>query len=126
PPPVVTPPAPPPAPAFNPASCRASTGTVRSNGATSSRDLTLNGTAAAWTSCAQRAIKERPAGPISAVVHLTFNDTRAFRGARCPSCPPPLAACIASSTQPTVSVNFKGGDVTGDPAFDVPINIVCE
>ena len=123
--PAVAPP-PPPTPAFNPASCRASLGTPRSSGATAARDLALNGTAAAWTACAQKTLKERPAGPISGVVHLLFSDTRSFRSASCPSCPPPLAACIASGTQRTVSVSFKGGDVTGDPAFDVPVTFVCE
>ncbi len=129
-PPAVTPaapdPTPPPAPAFNPQSCRASTGGVRTNAGASPRDLTMNGTAAAWTSCAQRALKERPGGPISAVVHMTFNDSRSFRGASCPACPPPLASCIAASTQPTVSVNFRGGDVTGEPIFSVPITVLCE
>ena len=128
-PPPVTPPAvppPPPDPAFSPQTCRASTGAVRTNAGASPRDLTMNGTAAAWTSCAQRALKERPGGVISAVVHMTFNDSRAFKGASCPACPPPLASCIASSTQPTVSVNFRGGDVTGDPTFSVPITVVCE
>ena len=128
-PPPVTPtavPPPPPDPAFNPQTCRASTGAVRTNAGASPRDLTMSGTAAAWTSCAQRALKERPGGPISAVVHMTFNDSRAFKGASCPACPPPLASCIASSTQPTVSVNFRGGDVTGDPTFSVPITVVCE
>ena len=127
PPPVVTPPVtPPPAPAFNSQSCRATTGPVKTNGGANAGDLTMNGTAAAWTACAQRAFKERPAGPVSALVHMTFSDTRSFKGAQCPACPPPLAACIASGTQPTVSVNFRGGDVTGVPVFTVPITVVCE
>jgi eukaryotic-like serine/threonine-protein kinase len=124
-PPPVVPPTPPPAPAFNAASCRATAGAPRGNGSTTSRDITLNGTAAAWTQCAQNALKERPAGPISGLVHIMFSDNRSFRGATCPSCPPPIGACIASKTGSTVSVNFRG-EVTGEPAFDVPITIVCE
>jgi len=114
------------APAFNAATCKATLGTARGSGATNAKDLTLNGTAAAWTACAQRSLKERPGGPISSVVHLMFSDTRAFRSATCTSCPPPIASCIASSTKGTVSVNFRGGDVTGDPVFDVPLTIVCD
>jgi serine/threonine-protein kinase len=119
-------PAPPPAPAFNPQTCRATPGTVHSTGATNSKDLAMNGTAAAWTSCAQRSIHEKPSAPISGSVHLSFTDNGAFRGASCAGCPAPLAQCIASSTGRTVALRIRGGDVTGEPAFDVPVTVTCD
>jgi serine/threonine protein kinase len=126
PPPAPATPAPPPAPAFNPQTCRAQHGTIRSTGATNAKDLTLNGTAGAWTSCAQRSIHEKPGAPITGSVHLSFTDNGAFRGATCAGCPGPLAQCIASSTKPTVRLKITGGDVTGEPGFDVPITVTCE
>ena len=112
-------------PAFNPATCKATLGQARSNGATTARSLQMNGTPGAWSGCAQRAIRERPAGPIAATVHIMFADTKAFRGASCVGCPPPLAQCIANDTQRTVAIDFKG-EVTGEPAFDVPVTFSCE
>lgn len=123
PPPVVV--APPAAPAFNPATCRAAVGQVRSNGATTARSLTMNGTPGVWTSCAQRSIRERPAGPIAGTVHIMFTDNKGFRGASCAACPAALAQCIASNTQRSVAIDFKG-EVTGEPAFDVPVTFSCD
>jgi hypothetical protein len=114
----------PAAPAFNPQTCKASVGAPRTTGATNSRDLALNGAAATWTKCAQRALKERPSAPLSATVHLAFVD-RSFRSATCAACPGALAACI-QATPPPVSLNIKGGDITGEPSFDVPLTITCD
>jgi hypothetical protein len=124
PPPVPAPPL--PAPAFNPQTCRAQPGAVRSTGATNAKDLTMNGTGAAWTGCAQRSLHEKPGAPITGSVHLSFTDNGAFRGATCAACPAPLAQCIASSTKPTVRLKITGGDVTGEPGFEVPITVTCE
>jgi serine/threonine-protein kinase len=126
PPPVPAAPTPPPAPAFNPQTCRAQHGQVRSTGATNAKDLTLNGTAGAWTSCAQRSIHEKPSAPVTGSVHLSFTDNGAFRGATCAGCPAALAQCIASTTKPTVRLKITGGDVTGEPGFEVPITVTCE
>lgn len=119
-------PAAPAAPAFNPQTCRATAGEVRSTGATNRKDLTMTGTAGAWTACAQRSIHEKPAAPIRGTVHLSFSDNGAFRGASCAECPPSLAQCIGSTTQRTVALKIRGGDVTGEPAFDVPLTVACE
>lgn len=119
-------PAPPPAPAFNPATCRAQLGATHSSGATNSRDLRLNNTAAAWTACAQRSLRQRPSAPIAAKVRLIFTDNGAFRGATCTGCPPPLAQCIASSTGRTVALRIRGGDVTGEPAFTIATKFTCD
>ncbi len=89
------------------------------------KDLTLNAIPA-WTACAQRSIKEKPSGPIPATVHLRFNDNRAFLGATCNGCPGALAQCVATSTKGHASVNFRGGDVTGEPSFDVPVTFSCD
>jgi serine/threonine-protein kinase len=124
--PVAPAPAPPALPAFNATTCRAAAGAIRSTGGTSAKDLTLNGTAAAWTACAQRSIRERPSAPISGNVHLAFTDNGNFRGASCAACPAPLAACIASSTGRTAVYKNRSGDVTGDPAFDVAITVTCD
>jgi serine/threonine-protein kinase len=124
PPPVV--PVPPPVAAFNSQTCHAVVGTARSNGAVNSRDLSMSGTPAAWTACAQRTLREKPSAAIVASVHLSFTDNRAFRGATCGSCPIALGQCIATSTQRTVSINIRGGDVTGEPAFDVPVTFTCD
>jgi hypothetical protein len=101
-------------------------GGAHSTGATNSKDLAMNGTAGAWTSCAQSSLRERPASPIAASVHLNFTDSGSFRGASCANCPPALAACVASSTGRTVSLKIRGGDVTGEPGFDVPVTFACE
>jgi hypothetical protein len=119
-------PTPPPAPAFNPQTCKATPGTVRSTGATNSKDLSMNGTAGAWTACAQRSIQEKPGAPITGSVHLSFSDNGAFRGATCAGCPAPLAQCIASSTGRTVALKIRGGDVTGEPGFEVPVTVTCD
>jgi serine/threonine-protein kinase len=123
---VPTPPPPPAVPAFNPTTCRATAGQVRSNGGTNAKDLTLNGTAAAWTTCAQRSLHEKPSSPITGNVHLAFTDNGSFRGATCASCPAPLAQCIATSTGRTAIYKNRSGDVTGDPAFDVAITVTCD
>jgi hypothetical protein len=86
----------------------------------------MNGTANAWTACAQRSIKDKPNGPISANVRINFTDNGSFRGASCSGCPAPLAACIAQSTRNTVALKIRGGDVTGEPTFDVPVTFTCE
>ncbi len=124
--PAPPPPAAPAAPAFNPMTCRATAGQVRSVGGTNAKDLTLNGTAAAWTACAQRSFRDKPSAPISGSVHLAFSDSGAFRGASCAACPAPLAQCIGSSTGRTAVYKNRSGDVTGDPAFDVPITVTCD
>ena len=116
----------PAAPAFNPMTCRATAGQIRSVGGTNAKDLTLNGAAAAWTACAQRSLHEKPSAPISSSVHLAFTDSGGFRGASCAGCPAPLAQCIAASTGRTAVYKNKSGDVTGDPAFDVPITVTCD
>ncbi|MFO0737658.1 MAG: hypothetical protein U0270_17330 [Labilithrix sp.] len=86
----------------------------------------MSGTDAAWTTCARTMIKEKPGAPIQATVRLKFSDNRAFRGAVCTGCAAPLGQCIAGSTARTVSVNFKSGDVSGEPDFDVPVTFTCE
>jgi hypothetical protein len=90
------------------------------------KDLTTNGLAGAWTTCAQSALRERPSAPISASVHLAFSPPGCVGGARCAASPAPLAQCIASSTGRAVALKIKGGDVTGDPSFEVPINVTCD
>jgi len=125
PPPVVAPP-PVAAPAFNPATCRATAGPIRTNGATNAKDLTLNGTAGAWTACAQRSLREKPSAPISSSVHFVFSDSGSLRGISCAGCPAPLAQCISSSTGRTATYKNRGGDVTGTPEFDVPITVTCD
>ena len=86
----------------------------------------MKGTVDAWTACARSSIREKPASPINATVHLQFSDSRAFRGATCTGCPGPLASCVASSTGRTVALQFKSGDVTGDPSFDVGVTFTCD
>jgi len=125
PPPQAAPAAPAPPP-FNPGACRAATGTVRSSGATNAKDLSLGSAAQAWTSCAQRSIKERPPGPLAASVHLRFSDSGVFQSASCAACPPAMQQCIAQNTKSAVRLTFKGGDVTGEPAFDVPLTVSCD
>jgi hypothetical protein len=110
---------------FNAAVCKAQAGTPKGNGAVNAKDLRMTGTQAAWTACAQR-LKEKPAAPIAASVHLRFNDNKVFQGATCATCPSTVAQCIAQSTGRTVSLTIRGGDVTGDPAFDVPVTISCD
>ena len=110
---------------FNPGTCRASQGNVVPHGV-SMKDLSMRGTVDAWTACAKSSIKEKPPGPISGVVHLQFNDSGRFRGATCNGCPGALAACVASSTGKTVSLQFKSGDVTGEPSFDVGVTFTCD
>jgi len=120
-------PAPAPAsPAFNPATCRATLGAPKSASGYNAKDLTLHGTDAAWSTCAASSIKERPASPIVGTVRIRFNDNKVFRGATCAGCTPALAQCVAASTAKTASVSFKGGDVTGDPEFDVPVTFSCD
>jgi serine/threonine-protein kinase len=123
PPPTATPP---PAPVFNPATCKAAVGAARGNGAANAKDLTMSGTAGAWTACAQSSIREKPGGPISATVHLNFSDNNSFRGASCAGCPPALASCVGSRTRGTVTFKPRGGDITGEIAFDVPVTFTCE
>ena len=118
-------PAPPPPTPFNAASCRASTGGVRSNGAVNAKDLNASGAAGAWTACA-RSLKEKPGGPISATVNVRFSDSGQFRGASCASCPAAIQQCVVSSARTSVSLKIRGGDVTGDPAFDIPLSISCD
>ncbi len=102
-----------------------SLGGVSTNGAANAKDLSLR-TQNAWTACARSGIKDKPQGPVSAKVTIRFSDNRAFRGASCAGCPGAVAACIAQSTGPNVSVSFKGGDVTGDPEFVVPVTFTCD
>lgn len=92
----------------------------------SAKDLSLRGTGDAWTSCARSTLREKPAAPIAASVRLHFSDNRSFQGATCAACPAPLAACIKSATGRTVAVNFKSGDVTGEPEFEVPVTFSCD
>jgi hypothetical protein len=92
----------------------------------SAKDLSMKGTVDAWTACARSSIKERPASPIAATVHLQFTDSRQFRGATCAGCPAALNACVTSNTGRTVSLQFKSGDVTGDPSFDVGVTFSCD
>jgi hypothetical protein len=121
------PPSPQPAPpSFNAATCHATLGGQKSTSGYNANNLSLHGTEAAWTQCARSSIKAAPAGPIAATVHVRFADTRAFKGATCNGCPAALAQCVAGSTARTVSVNFKSGDATGEPEFDVPVTFVCE
>lgn len=113
------------APSFNPAGCKAHLGAPKGTGSVNAKDLRLNGTAAAWNTCAQR-MKEKPATPITTSVRLRFGDNKSFHGASCAACPPPVAHCIAQSTGKTVALELHGGDVTGEPAFDVPVTLSCE
>ena len=135
PPPIVTPsvpappvpvaPPPPQAPAFNAQTCRAaSSGPVRSNGATNAKDLQVNNAVGTVTSCARTHVHEKPAGPINATVQVRFSDSGQFRGASCLSCPPALAQCVSGAGR-GMSVKFHG-EVTGEPSFDVPMTITCE
>lgn len=118
-------PAPASSSAFNPATCHAQLGAPRSSGATSAKDLSLNSTASAWTSCAQRSIHEKPSAPIAANVRLLFTDSGVFRSATCTGCPPALAQCIATSTGRSVAL--KSRDATGEPpAFEVSATFTCE
>jgi len=123
PPPTVAPP--PPAAVFNAATCRATTGAARSNGAVNAKDLNAASAAGAWTACA-RSLKEKPGGPISASVNVRFSDTGQFRGASCASCPAAIQQCVVNSARGSVSLKIRGGDVTGDPAFDIPLSISCD
>jgi hypothetical protein len=92
----------------------------------SAKDLSMRGTLDAWTACARSSIKEKPPGPIGATVQIRFSDSRAYRGATCAGCPGALAACVATSTGTTVALQFKSGDVTGDPSFDVGVTFTCD
>jgi serine/threonine protein kinase len=123
--PAPPPPAPAPPAAFDSATCRASQGGIVPHGV-SAKDLSMKGTIDAWTACAKSAIKDKPKAPINASVHIAFTDSRAFRGATCAGCPSGLAQCIAANTGRTVSLQFKSGDVTGDPSFDVNVTFTCE
>ncbi|AKU98536.1 Serine/threonine protein kinase PrkC, regulator of stationary phase [Labilithrix luteola] len=113
------------APSFNPAACKAHLGAPKGTGSVNAKDLRLNGTAAAWNTCAQR-MKEKPATPISTSVRLRFGDNKSFHGASCAACPAPVAHCIAQSTGKTVALELHGADVTGEPAFDVPVTLSCD
>jgi hypothetical protein len=130
PPPAVPPPpatpAPPPPAAFNAQSCRASfAGPVHSNGALNAKDLQVNNAVGTVTSCARSLLHEKPGAPINATVEVRFSDSGQFRGASCPACPPALQSCVSGAGR-GMSVKFRGGDVTGEPAFDVPMTITCE
>jgi serine/threonine-protein kinase len=125
PPPPATPPPAPPAPAppaFNAATCRAQLGAVRSNGAVNGNNLRLNGTGAQMTTCAKR-LAHPPSGGAS--VHLDFTDNKRLRGASCAGCPSEINACVVNAAKSTTSIQFNG-EVTGDPAFDIPVTFVCD
>jgi serine/threonine protein kinase len=116
---------PPQAPAFNAQDCRAaSSGPVRSNGATNAKDLQVNNAVGTVTSCARSLLREKPGGPINATVQVRFSDSGQFRGASCASCPSALAQCVSGAGR-GMSVKFHG-EVTGEPSFDVPMTITCE
>jgi serine/threonine protein kinase len=120
------PPAPQPA-AFNAQTCRAATsGPVRSNGATNAKDLQVDNAVGTVTSCARSLLHERPGGPINATVQVRFSDSGQFRGASCvcASCSPALAQCVSGAGR-AMSLRFHG-DVTGEPSFEVPMTITCE
>ena len=131
PPPPVTvaapaPAAPPPPPPWSAASCKATLGARRSTSGYNVKDLTLSGTDVGWTGCAKSSIASKPAGPIAATVRLKFNDNRGFRGAACTTgCDAPLAACIAAHTS-GASIQFRGGDETGEPEFEVQATFTCD
>lgn len=110
---------------FNPAACKAHLGAPKGTGSVNAKDLRLNGTAAAWNTCAQR-MKEKPTTPITTSVRLRFGDNKSFHGASCAACPPPVAHCIAQSTGKTVALEPHGADLTGEPAFDVPVTLSCD
>lgn len=101
------------------------TGQKKATSGFNAKDLTLSNADGTWTACAHT-LKEKPSGPISATVHLKFSDTKSFRGATCNGCPPAIAQCVTSSAPRVASVNFRGGDVTGDPEFDVPVTFSCD
>ena len=90
-------------------------------------ELKLNGSEAVWTGCARSSIKDKPTSPIAAVVRVKFKDDRSFVGASCTGCSPPLNACIAGAgNKGAMSVNFKSGDVTNQPDWDVPVTFTCD
>ncbi len=111
---------------FNSASCRAQVGAPRASGTASAKDVTLNGTAGAWTSCAQRFLHEMPSTPIVANVHLLFGERGAFRHATCADCPSALAQCVATSTGRTVALKTRNREAMADPAFDIAVTFACE
>ena len=125
-PPPATPTAP-PAAAFNAQTCRAAVGGPRSlNGAVNSKDIDIKAAPGAWTACARSSIHEKPNGPIVASVRINFKDTKAFTGASCAGCPPALGSCVAAATPRAAFLNVRGGDISGDPAFDVPVTFTCD
>ena len=78
----------------------------------------------AWTACAKSGFREKPS-PTNATVMIRFDDSGRYRGATCSGCGA-LAACVQSSTQGTVSMQNKSGDVTGEPSFDVAVTFTCD
>jgi hypothetical protein len=98
---------------------------VHSNGATNAKDLQVNNAVGTVTTCARTLLREKPGGPINATVQVRFSDSGQFRGSSCASCPPALAQCVAGAGR-GMSVKFRGGDVTGEPTFDVPMTITCD
>jgi eukaryotic-like serine/threonine-protein kinase len=124
--PTVAPPPTPTAAPFNAATCKAVSGQPRSVSGYNVRDFSIRDPNTAYTTCARSSVKERPAAPIAATVRVRFNDSRSFKGATCNGCPGALAQCVTSATKGITSVNFKSGDVTGDPEFEVPVTFSCE
>jgi eukaryotic-like serine/threonine-protein kinase len=117
-------PAPPPAPAFNPSRCVARAGAAKSNGAVAAKDFHPGDLSNAYTQCFRQSLSARPGGPIQATVQVRFDDNGRFRGATCAACPPAARRCVEAGSS-HARVTFRGGDVTGQPAFDVPVTFAC-
>jgi hypothetical protein len=101
-------------------------GPARSVSSYNVKDFSIRNADVAWTTCAKSSIRERPGAPITGAVRVRFSDNKAFKAATCSGCPAALATCVASSTRGLASVNFKPGDATGEPEFEIPVTFTCE
>ena len=109
-----------PAAPFSAAQCTATAGSPHSNGAVNANNL--RGFDASMFSACAKQLREKPADGAARIV-LQFSDDGRQKSASCATCNPAIKACVEQRAKPMKLV--IQGDVTGDPAFEIPLTVSC-
>jgi hypothetical protein len=116
------------APPFDPTTCHARAGAPATDGSVASKDVHAAGYAAAVETCFQSAVRSsgapwRGAGKVK----VSFDDTAHFKGvsASVAGASDALVSCLEQSARQNVTLQVRGGDITGEPQIAIPVTFTC-
>jgi serine/threonine-protein kinase len=117
-----------PQPPFDPTTCHARTSAAATDGSVASKDVHAADYAASAESCFQTALRGtgtpwRGAGKVK----VSFDDTAHFKGvsASVAGAPGALVSCLEQSARQNVTLQVRGGDITGEPQITIPVTFTC-